>query len=212
MPRCESLGQGLAMGAAAGLGMPALSKMVSDLWLPRLLDSTCDPPALVGGELLRAICRDVLPRRYGIRDWSLAFSTEQHGCSLHTAYANLAERPEGPVVLLVQDTAGHVFGAYCSVPPRPDDQYRGTGETCLFAAGAQPFGGGVRVHRWAHGNELFMLCDHHSIAFGSGPEFGLRIDDMFEAGTSGRSDTYGNECLASAPEFRIVKAELWGFV
>jgi len=190
------------------LSMPALSRLVSEVWTPRLLDSTSDPPALVSGELLRAVCQQVLPRRYGIKDWRLVFSTEQHGCSLQTAYTRLAECTGAePCVLLLLDTCGHVFGAYCSTSPRPDGQYHGTGETCLFSAKPQ-----VRVYRWSHANELFVLGGHDFFAFGSGPAFGLRVDSSFEFGSSGTSDTFKNECVASACEFRIVKAELWGFV
>jgi len=34
----------------------------------------------------------------------------------------------------------------------------------------------------------------------------------FEYGSSGHSDTYANEPLASAPDFRVMRVEFWGFV
>jgi hypothetical protein len=189
------------------LSLPSLSRMISEQWLPRLLDSTSDPPALVHGEALRALCREVLPRRYAIKDWRLVYSTEQHGCSLHTAYARVAEAGDRPVLLLVLDSAGAVFGAYSSVPPRADDHYRGSGESCLFRVAPH-----FDVYRWSNANDLFVLGGRDGLAFGSGPAFGLRVDDAFEFGSSGRSETFANECLASASEFRIVRAEIWGFV
>jgi len=193
-------------GMMRGLSLPSLSKMVSELWVPRLLDSTSDPPALISGDQIRAVCREVLPRRYGIKDWRLIYSTEQHGCSLHTAYSRSSECGSGPCVMLLLDTAGCIFGAYCSTAPRPDGKYQGTGETCLFRV--EPH---FAVYRWSQANDLFALGGLDFFAFGSGPAFGLRVDDSFEHGSSGRSHTYENECLASAHEFRIVKAEWWGF-
>lgn len=188
------------------LATPALSRLVSEMWVPRLLGSRSDPPSLVGGDALRALCKAVLPRRYAIMDWVLHYSTEQHGCSLHTAYARAGGEGHEPCVLLLLDSAGHTFGAYCSVPPRAEGHYRGTGECCLFSV--QPR---FAVYRWSRKNELFVLGGHDFLGFGSGPAFGLRVDDSFEWGCSGRSDTFDNECLASAAEFRIVKAEIWGF-
>mmetsp|Transcript_20899 Transcript_20899/g.53010 ORF Transcript_20899/g.53010 Transcript_20899/m.53010 type:complete len:110 (-) Transcript_20899:97-426(-) len=108
--------------------------------------------------------------------------------------------------MLLLDTAGCIFGAYCSTAPRPDGKYQGTGETCLFRV--EPH---FAVYRWSQANDLFALGGLDFFAFGSGPAFGLRVDDSFEHGSSGRSHTYENECLASAHEFRIVKAEWWGF-
>jgi hypothetical protein len=146
-----------------GLSVTSLSKMVSELWVPRLLDSTSDPPALISGEQIRAVCREVLPRRYGIKDWRLIYSTEQHGCSLHTAYARAVECGSGPCVMLLLDTAGYIFGAYCSHSPRPDGKYQGNGETTLFRI--EPT---MLVYRWSHANELFALGGHDFFALGGG--------------------------------------------
>ncbi|EOD24758.1 hypothetical protein EMIHUDRAFT_238357 [Emiliania huxleyi CCMP1516] len=99
-------------------------------------DSTADPPSLLGSssELhtvlpLAALCplRAALPVRLRQHDWRLAFSTDQHGCSLQTLYRRLASR--GPSLLVVLDADGSVFGGFASESWRADaSHYFGTGE------------------------------------------------------------------------------------
>ena len=55
-----------------------------------------------------------LPAQLQLYDWTLRYSTEQHGCSLRTAYSRLAER--GGSLLIVRDVQGHVFGGFASEP------------------------------------------------------------------------------------------------
>ena len=45
-------------------------------------------------------------------DWQLVYSSDAHGCSLRTLYRRAAHA--GPVLLIVVDTHGHVFGGYAS--------------------------------------------------------------------------------------------------
>ena len=51
-----------------------------------------------------------------------------------------------------------------------------------------------------------------SLAFGGGGHFGLYFDQSFEYGSSQESATFDNDCLASTPQFKIIKVEVWGFV
>ena len=48
--------------------------------------------------------------RTQVRDWSLAYSTEQHGCSLRTFYGRAEGR--GATLLVVLDSRGRVFGGF----------------------------------------------------------------------------------------------------
>lgn len=189
---------------AAGGFMPAIKRVVSERLLPRFLGSGSDPPALISPAQLRWLVAEVLPRRLGIKDMRLLYSTEQHGCSLRTAF-HLIEG-KGPCVVIVLDVNGHIFGAFCSEPPQPLAQYQGSGESCLFTVHPNQ-----RVYRWSHSNALFFIGGPHFMGFGSGPAYGLYLDDSFENGSSGASDTYHNDCLASAVDFRVVKVEIWGF-
>lgn len=96
------------------------------------------------------------------------------------------------------------------------------------------------VYRWTRANTHFVHVSSECLAFGStslggrgtgsppasprdgvslpaSPRSarsgaGLYLDPSFEFGSSYTCATYGNECLASAAEFRCIKLEAWGFV
>ena len=96
------------------------------------------------------------------------------------------------------------------------------------------------VYRWTRANTHFVHVSSECLAFGSASlggagsppasprdsggsslpgsprsarsGAGLYLDASFEFGSSYPSATYENECLASAPEFRCIKLEAWGFV
>ena len=57
------------------------------------------------------------------------------------------------------------------------------------------------------------LCDFPAmIGFGGGGKFALYLDSSLEFGSSDRSDTFDNDCLAGSREFKCIKLEAWGFV
>ena len=99
--------------------------------LPKLLGSTSDPPSVLSSAQVALVHR-ALPPRIRIRDWALLYSTEQHGCSLRTAY-HRCER-QGATVLLVLDGQGSIFGAFSGDSWRDvgGKHYHGNGETFLF--------------------------------------------------------------------------------
>lgn len=69
-------------------------------------------------------------------------------------------------------------------------------------------------------NSFFQLCDQDTsrLAIGGGNgSFALCVEDDFNRGTSGPSETYGNEeCLCGGGEgdgwFEILNFEVYGFV
>ena len=76
-----------------------------------------------------------------MHDWMLRYSTEQHGCSLRTAY-NRCEGV-GSTVLLVLDGQGSIFGAFSGDAWRVDKHYYGNGESFLFTVHPQ-----FQVYPW----------------------------------------------------------------
>eukprot|EP00811_Abedinium_folium_P036714 NODE_9398_length_1427_cov_4.226154.p1 GENE.NODE_9398_length_1427_cov_4.226154~~NODE_9398_length_1427_cov_4.226154.p1 ORF type:complete len:408 (+),score=148.20 NODE_9398_length_1427_cov_4.226154:183-1226(+) len=62
--------------------------------------------------------------------WRLAYSPRVHGTSLQAFFRRMAH--EGPSLLLVQDSAGIVFGGFASMPWHIADRYYGTGESFVF--------------------------------------------------------------------------------
>ena len=99
-----------------------------------------------------------------MHDWMLRYSTEQHGCSLRTAMAKVAER--GGSLLVVRDVHGHVFGGFASTPWHVSPHYFGTGECFVFSAGPSfrcwPWTG-ARLPAWLARHLIIskhILCKH----------------------------------------------------
>jgi len=161
---------------------------------------------LLSPSLLGALS-EALPRALRLRPWRLAFSTESDGCSLQTLLRRLEGRAES--VLLVRDAEGALFGVFLSEAWRAGPRYFGTGESFLFSA-RRPGQAEPRLvaHRWTRANACFAHADHMGIAFG-GPACGLALDKSLEAGSSKRSETYGNAPLAGSADFVCLKLEVW---
>ena len=151
----------------------------------------------------RSALRAQLAPTYAIRDWVLRYSTEQHGCSLRTAYFKLGHAA-GPTIIMVLDASGHRFGGFATEAWVPGSRYFGTGESFLFRAHPGP----PTFYPWSGANAHFQLAYHDSIAMGGGGHFGLWLDEAFEYGSSGRSDTYDNAPLGSDESFRIIRVEV----
>jgi hypothetical protein len=99
--------------------------------LPEIFGSETDPACLLT-DAQRRLLIPFLPVQLQMHDWMLRYSTEQHGCSLRTAMAKVADR--GGSLLVVRDVDGHVFGGFASTPWHVSPHYFGTGECFLFSA------------------------------------------------------------------------------
>ncbi|KAI0561804.1 hypothetical protein FGB62_71g218 [Gracilaria domingensis] len=146
-----------------------------------------------------------LPVRYQACDWQNVYSTMRHGISLQTFYMNCAG--SDPIVVLIRDDGGSVFGAYSSVPWKSSKHYYGTGEGFVFTISPN-----LAVYKWSRENSFFQLGSSESIALGGGGKFALFLDSMFEHGSSGPCATFNNPCLASKQEFNVVVLEAYKLV
>ncbi|KAF8118990.1 hypothetical protein N665_0001s0048 [Sinapis alba] len=140
--------------------------------------------------------------------WVLVYSTLKHGISLRTLLRKSAELP-GPCLLVAGDKQGAVFGALldCPLIPTPKRKYQGTSQTFLFTT----IYGQPRIFRPTGANRYYYMCMNEFLAFGGGGSFALCLDEDLLKATSGPSETFGNECLASSTEFELKNVELWGF-
>ncbi|KAG5406516.1 hypothetical protein IGI04_012635 [Brassica rapa subsp. trilocularis] len=120
--------------------------------------------------------------------WVLG-STLKHGISLRTLLRKSAELP-GPCLLVAGDKQG-----------------AGTSQTFLFTT----IYGQPRIFRPTGANRYYYMCMNEFLAFGGGGSFALCLDEDLLKATSGPSETFGNECLASSAEFELKNVELWGF-
>ncbi|KAJ1626276.1 TLD-domain-containing protein [Pavlovales sp. CCMP2436] len=192
-----------SIGIAAAANSAALVCAKEPDFCPALSGSSSDPPSVLSRAQLKILAL-ALPARLAIRDWSLVYSTDQHGCSLWT-FMSRAERC-GPSLLIVLDSGGSIFGAFNSQSWHREEGYFGTGECFLVKIHPE-----FDVFRWSRRNDHFALAGADHIAMGGGGGFGLWLDASFENGSSMRSETFDNSPLASAPEFRCVRVELWTF-
>lgn len=106
--------------------------------------------------LLRTVAEEIRllmpPRLQLVNEWRLTFSLEQDGASLSTLYSQCSDsssagslaspsskQDQGGFVLVVKDSAGGLFGAYLTDPPKPSGgHYYGHGECFLWRAATLP--------------------------------------------------------------------------
>ena len=117
---------------------------------------------------------------------------------------------DSPVLLVVQDSKGKLFGAMVSGPLRISKEFYGTGESFLFSLDDN---GEISIFFWTGCNHYIAFGSPRDIAFGcEDGHFGLWMDYDLYHGSSMPCETFGNECLASTEHFTIVGVEAWGLM
>ncbi|XP_015440158.1 PREDICTED: oxidation resistance protein 1 isoform X2 [Dufourea novaeangliae] len=176
------------------------------------LDNEIIVPDLVGNtEILsddhrEQLCRHLPARAEGYL-WTLVFSTSQHGFSLNSMYRKMA-KIESPILLVIEDTEGNVFGALTSCALHVSDHFYGTGESLLFR-----FSPRFQAFNWTGDNMYFIKGNNESLAIGAGDgKFGLWLDGDLYQGRTQSCSTYGNEPLAPREDFVVKTLECWAFI
>eukprot|EP00069_Balaena_mysticetus_P015509 bmy_09291T0 len=145
-----------------------------------------------------------LPPRIAGHSWSLAFCTSRDGFSLRSLYRQM-EGHSGPVLLVLRDQDGQMFGAFSSSAIRLSKGFYGTGETFLFSFSPQ-----LKVFKWTGNNSFFVKGDLDSLMMGCGSgHFGLWLDGDLYHGGSHPCATFNNEVLARQEQFCIKELEAW---
>ncbi|KAH9974212.1 TLD-domain-containing protein, partial [Russula compacta] len=154
------------------------------------------------------------PRARLSQSWTLLFSIDQHGISLHTLYAGCSAHTGG-ALLIVRDADDQCFGAWVADGIHEGHgSYTGSGESFLWKAQ----GDGVRVFNWTGKNDYVALCEPESISFGGGDgHYGLYLDETLYAGSSAPCPTFNNDPLCASDlsksgnaTFECVGLEVWG--
>jgi len=191
------------------------------------------PDAILRNEShIRWLC-ETLPRAQTFDAWNLLYHTSRDGFSLNTLYRKCDPlSPEanrsGPIVTLVRDDAGGVFGAFTSEPWRVRAKSYGDGRSFVFRALPEEK---REVYRWVQpepssrelgslpsvsggktGNYAFQMGHLRSLSLGGGSGFALWLDGDLLNGTSAACETFGTPGpLSTREEFKIRAVEVWGF-
>jgi hypothetical protein len=136
-----------------------------------------------------------LPPRFVDRSWRLVYtaggasaklhkkgaSQKQDGFSIKSVYENMRScRPNSPVISIIRDEKGYLFGVFSTEPWRESPKSFGCGETFVFKL--QP---DAEMFRWSHTGEDFLQCTKSYIAVGGGKAAALWLDDELNVGSSG---------------------------
>ncbi|KAM9310784.1 oxidation resistance protein 1a isoform 2-T2 [Pholidichthys leucotaenia] len=164
-----------------------------------------EPSDLLEADQIEKLAKNLPPRTIGY-PWTLAFGTSKHGMSIKTLYRAM-QGQDTPVLMVIKDSDGQVFGALASEPFKISDGFYGTGETFLFT-----FNPEFEVYRWTGDNMFFIKGDMDSLAFGGGSgEFGLWLDGDLYHGRSHSCKTFGNPMLSKKEDFYVQDIEIWAF-
>ena len=136
-----------------------------------------------------------LPSRFVDRSWRLVYTAggasaklqkkgatqKQDGFSIKSLYENMRScRPNSPVISVIRDEKGHLFGVFSTEPWRESPKSFGCGETFVFKL--QP---DAEMFRWSHAGEDFLQGTKSYIAVGGGKAAALWLDDELNVGSSG---------------------------
>ena len=145
--------------------------------------------------------------------WRFLFSTNVHGSSFSTMSTHIAH--QGPTLIIIRDTDGHVFGGYAANSWEPCGNYYGINQCFLFSLNPSmnvfPVSGyNSNYQYYNHGQETIP----NGLGFGGQFDyFGLWIDAEFGQGHSRAQPkciTYNSPRLSSQENFQIDYIEVWG--
>ncbi|XP_043339313.1 oxidation resistance protein 1 isoform X3 [Cervus elaphus] len=180
---------------------PVKADLESESFRPNL----SDPSDLLLPDQIEKLTKHLPPRTIGY-PWTLVYGTGKHGTSLKTLYRTMTGL-DTPVLMVIKDSDGQVFGALASEPFKVSDGFYGTGETFVFT-----FCPDFEVFKWTGDNMFFIKGDMDSLAFGGGGgEFALWLDGDLYHGRSHSCKTFGNHTLSKKEDFFIQDIEIWAF-
>ncbi|KAJ8394669.1 hypothetical protein AAFF_G00044720 [Aldrovandia affinis] len=181
------------------------SSIKTDLEPETFRPNLSEPSDLLQADQIEKLAKNLPPRTIGY-PWTLAFGTTKHGMSIKTLYRAM-QGQDTPVLMVIKDSDGEVFGALASEPFKVSDGFYGTGETFLFT-----FYPDFEVFKWTGDNMFFIKGDMDSLAFGGGGgEFGLWLDGDLYHGRSHSCKTFGNPMLSKKEDFYVQDIEIWSF-
>ncbi|XP_043193320.1 MTOR-associated protein MEAK7-like isoform X1 [Amphibalanus amphitrite] len=162
------------------------------------------------GPLERMFVNYALPQQQ--RDqWRLFFSNKIHGQSFSTMLGSIVD--QGPSLVVIRDTDGHVFGAYAPESWHCNGEFYGTAQTFLYALDPK-----MEIFLPSGFNENYMYLNvnqqtlPNGMGFGGKFEyFGLFVSADFGHGfTAPTCTTFESRQLSGKKRFQIDVIEVWG--
>jgi hypothetical protein len=146
--------------------------------------------------------REALPAMYRVRAWAMAYSSKRDGISLKSLYRRASGKAN--TVLVVSDTGGAIFGAFCTEAWKVHSRYSGTGESFVFTLAPA----GVK-YAWSGANDYYMFGAADCLSIGGGSAHAIRLEEDLLHGSSGECETFESPPLASVNMFETARVELW---
>lgn len=177
--------------------------------LPAQIGAPADYSAALG-PLEQMFVNYALPQP--LRDqWRLFYSNRVHGQSFSKLMGSVTG--QGPALLVVRDTDGHVFGAFGPESWHCNGEFYGTAQTFLFSVRPK-----MEVFLPSGFNENYMYLNvnqqtlPNGLGFGGKFEyFGLFLSADFGHGfTAPSCTTFDSRQLSGKKRFEIDTVEVWG--
>jgi len=146
--------------------------------------------------------RRALPAMFRMRRWVLAYGTKRDGISLKSLYRHASAKEF--TILVVSDSTGAIFGAFCTEAWKMHTRYCGTGESFVFTLAPN----GMK-YAWSGENDYYMLGASDSLSVGGGSAHAIRLEEDLLQGSSGECETYDSPRLSSKDMFETHRIELW---
>ena len=126
-------------------------------------------------------------------------------------------RDQGPLLMVVKDERGYVFGAFIAQTDGLCDsahskRFFGGADTFVFRLYPQ-----ADKYEWTRQNRFFVFIDHSNgssagITIGGGTHPALTLISNLSKGVSQHCDTFNNPQLSSSQQFTCIALEVWGLV
>jgi hypothetical protein len=177
--------------AEAAPSLPALLVNISD---QGELLAPVDSKLLADVDVLQLV--RWLPSRFVDRRWRLVYTAggasakllkksvaqqKQDGFSIKSVFENMRScRSSNPVLSIIRDEKGYVFGVFSTEPWRESPRSFGCGETFVFRLKPE-----AEMFRWSHVGDDFLHGTKSYISVGGGKSAALWLDDELNVGCSG---------------------------
>ena len=188
-------------GRAARRGASALSTSSEGIKLSLVDDGERGLGDIMTVEHMESL-RRALPAMFRMRRWVLAYGTKRDGISLKSLYRHASAKEF--TILVISDSGGAIFGAFCTETWKVHTRYEGTGESFVFTLAPN----GMK-YAWSGENDYFMLGAADSLCIGGGSAHAIRLEEDLLQGSSGECETYGSPRLSSEQMFKTHRIELW---